>query len=79
MHLTLQSRVKQIVLLIISQCGLQVITPLGKLRNQHTRMPLRGMFHERSLNYDTFFKTPGTFHWVPAPAIKRKNTYPLVE
>jgi len=36
MHLTLQSRVKQIVLLIISQCGLQVITPLGHLRYQHT-------------------------------------------
>ncbi len=59
-------------------CGLHIIAPLGYLPNQRT-MPPRRMFHKHSLNYETFFKTPGTFHWVPALAIKRKNTYPLLE
>ncbi len=76
MHLTLQSREKQIVLLIISRCGLHIIAPLGYLPNQHTNASERNVSQALA---DTFFKTPGTFHWVPAPAIKRKNTYPLLE
>lgn len=62
--------------------GLQVITPLGHLSRQHATL-LRGVFRNRALNCDAFFKTPGTLLWVPAPAvigpIKRKNKYPLME